>query len=218
MICASVMAETTEQTVASIKKAENADLIEIRLDYRKEQLDLAAIRASTDKPLIATNRRKDQGGKAEEPEDARLKLLEKAVEAGFEYVDIASTTENLKDAVSSLQSLGAKVIASHHDFNNPLNAEQIEVLHRALSETGCEVVKIVGWTTSDDDIVPYLEYNRHHPGNLSFGMGEKGAKSRILAPLAGALFTYASLEEGSELAPGQIPLTTLSELYRSLEQ
>ena len=212
------MAETTEHTVASIKKAKNADLIEIRLDYRKEPLDLAAIRACTEKTLIATNRRKDQGGKAEESEKSRVELLEKAAEAGFEYIDIASTTENLKKVVSHLQSLGAKVITSHHDFKNPLDAEQIEKLHKMLSESGCDVIKIVGWTAADEDTVPYLEYNRHHPGNLSFGMGEKGVKTRILAPLSGALFTYASLEAGSELAPGQIPLDALKEMYRSLEQ
>lgn len=212
------MAETTEQTINSIKKAADADLIEIRLDYRKKPLNLVAIRASTDKPLIATNRRKDQGGKAEEPEESRVGLLEKAAEAGFEYVDIASTTKNLRDVVSHLQSLGVKVIASYHDFEKPLDAEQIEKLHKTLSETGCDVIKLVGWTVSNDDIVPYLEYNRLHPGNLSFGMGEKGVKTRILAPLSGALFTYASLEAGSELAPGQIPLDALREMYRSLEQ
>ena len=109
------------------------------------------------------------------------------------------------------------MIVSYHDFDNPLKNEQIEELHKILIETGGDVIKIVGWTTCNEDIIPYLEYNRRHQGNLSFGMGKKGVKSRILAPFAGALFTYASLEAGNELAQGQIPLDALREIYRSLE-
>lgn len=216
MICVAIMAETTEQTLNSVRNADQADLIEIRLDYRKEHLDLGAIRSATEKPLIATNRRKDQGGKAEESELERVQLLVDAVSSGFEYVDLALTTPSLRENVSKLQSIGAKVIASYHDFKNPLSPEQIEKKHIELSSSGCDVIKIVGWTNRYEDNLPYLAYNKLHPGNLSFGMGEKGTSSRILAPLTGAWFTYASQEAGRELAPGQISLSSLRETYRSL--
>jgi 3-dehydroquinate dehydratase type I len=216
LICVAIMAETTEQTLNSVKNADQADLIEIRLDYRSEPLDLKAIRSATEKPLIATNRRKDQGGRAMESETERIQLLINAVDSGFEYVDIASTTPDLRENVAKLQALGAKVIASYHDFKNPLNSEQIDAKHIELGSSGCDVVKIVGWTNSYEDNLPYLEYNKAHPGNLSFGMGEKGISSRILAPLSGAWFTYASLEAGRELAPGQISLNSLRKTYWSL--
>ena len=218
LVCVAIMAETTQQTINSVNSADQADLIEIRLDYRREPLDLTAIRSATDKPLIATNRRKDQGGKAEEPEKERIQLLVDAVNSGFEYVDIALTTPDLSENIEKLRKLGAKVIASYHDFKNPLNSEQIEAKHIELSNSGCDVVKIVGWTTSYEDNLPYLEYNKAHPGNLSFGMSEKGTISRMLAPLTGAWFTYASLEAGRELAPGQISLNSLRKTYRSLGQ
>ncbi|TFH15557.1 type I 3-dehydroquinate dehydratase, partial [Candidatus Bathyarchaeota archaeon] len=115
-ICVAIQAETNTQIIKSVLKADKADLIEIRLDYRKETLNLPAIRKSTDKLLIATNRRKDQGGNAVEPEQERLGLLMDAVDAGFDYVDIASTTESLAETVQALKAKGAKVIVSYHDF------------------------------------------------------------------------------------------------------
>jgi len=84
-----------------------------------------------------------------------------------------------------------------------------------LAETSCDYIKIIGWANSIQDNLPYLNYNKNHPGNIAFAMGEKGIPSRILAPLAGAAHTYASLCE--EVAPGQIPLSLLLLTYRSLE-
>ena len=215
-ICVSVHAETTSQTIDRVVRADLADLIEIRLDYRKESLNLYSIRVSTSKPLIATNRRKDQGGNAEESESERVQLLRDAVDAGFDYVDLASNSDGLEKIVSELQEMGAKVIVSSHDFENPLDIHQLESIHIELVKTGCDIIKIIGWTTCYEDNLPYLEYNKKHPGNVSFGMGEKGITSRILAPLAGAKYTYASFESGLELAPGQIPLNALRETYRGI--
>ena len=147
-----------------------------------------------------------------------MRLLFEAVDAGFDFVDIASTSENLTEAVSSLQGKGVNVIVSYHDFEHPLSIEALEEKHRELAETGCDVIKIIGWTNSYKDNLPYLEYNKRHPGNVSFGMGEMGTTSRIIAPLSGALFTYASLEKGKELAPGQIPLEQLREIYGSIKR
>ncbi|MEM2960941.1 MAG: type I 3-dehydroquinate dehydratase, partial [Candidatus Bathyarchaeia archaeon] len=51
---------------------------------------------------------------------------------------------------------------------------------------------------------------------VCFAMGENGLLSRILSPLFGASFTYASLERGLETAPGQITISELREIYRRL--
>jgi 3-dehydroquinate dehydratase-1 len=47
-------------------------------------------------------------------------------------------------------------------------------------------------------------------------MGEKGRVTRILAPLLGSPFTYASYEAGKETAPGQIEDKRLEEMIRLL--
>ena len=215
-ICVAIKATTTNETIKKMLEAEEADLIELRLDYRKEPLNLEALRAASSKPLIATNRRKDQGGYADEPEEERIRLLLMAVEAGFEMVDLSSTTERLSEQVIRIHDQGGEVIASYHDFKQALGEAQLEEIHNRLVETGCDMVKIIGWADNYNDNLYYLRYNQRHQGNIAFAMGEKGTTSRILAPLAGASYTYASLDE--EVAPGQIPLKALRLTYRSLEK
>ena len=218
-ICVSIQARTSEQTVEDVKHVgTEANIIEIRMDYRDEPLDLDGIVEASKVPLIGTNRRPDQGGKAKEPEKERVQLLREAVKADFTYIDLASTTENLEKLVAELKKDRAIVIASYHDFKNPLDTARIEEKYAELKKTGCDVIKIIGWTDSIQDNLPYIKFNNEHPGNVSFGMGEKGVTSRIFAPLSGALFTYASLEGGKELAPGQVPLTHLKEIYRRINQ
>jgi 3-dehydroquinate dehydratase type I len=207
-----------EQTLRDIKGIIDADLIEIRFDYREEELDIACITEVSKVPLIGTNRRPDQGGKAKESESQRVQLLREAVEAGFKYIDLASTTEDLGKLVEELQGMDAKVIASYHDFENPLSFEEIEENYVELKKTGCDIVKIIGWAKRIGDNIPYLAFNKKHPGNVSFGMGAEGVTSRIMAPLAGALYTYASIEDGKELAAGQVPLAQLREIFRSIKR
>jgi 3-dehydroquinate dehydratase type I len=198
-----------------MQSAIEADYIETRIDYQTEILDFEALRAASNKPLIATNRRRDQGGDIEQPESRRIGILLKAVEAGFDMVDLSSTTIDLVEHVKRFQGYGAKVIASHHDYEHTHSAEEIEEIHTRLSVTGCDMVKIIGWADNYGDNLPYISYNKVHPGNIGFAMGEKGTTSRILAPLTGAAYTYASLDE--EVAPGQIPLKDLRMIYRSLD-
>lgn len=216
-ICVSIQSITTKQTAEDVRRAgTEADLIEIRMDYRKGALNLAKIVEASRVPLIGTNRRFDQGGKAQEPEQERVELLMEAVKAGFTYIDLASTTEDLEKMVSDLKQTGATVIASYHDFENPMDTTRLEKKYVELKKTSCDVVKIIGWADSVLDNLPYIKFNNEHPGNLSFGMGEKGVTSRILAPLSGALYTYASLDEGKELGPGQVPLNRLRDIYRRI--
>ncbi len=219
LICVSIQSRTTQQTVEDVKRVgTEADLIEIRMDYRDEALDFAEIAEVSRVPLIGTNRRADQGGKAKEPEQERVLLLREAVKAGFTYVDLESTTENLEKVVADLKKDSATVIASYHDFKTPMDTVRLEDKYTELKTTGCDVVKIIGWTDSVLDNLPYIKFNNEHPGNVSFGMGEKGLTSRILAPLSGALYTYASLDEGKELGLGQVPFSHLREIYRRIDQ
>ncbi len=60
-VCVSIQSRTTSQTLDEINQVEDADLMEIRLDYREEELDLGHIAKASNIPLIGTNRRPDQG-------------------------------------------------------------------------------------------------------------------------------------------------------------
>jgi len=71
---------------------------------------------------------------------------------------------------------------------------------------------------SPGDNVTMLELiARHrHLSMVSFAMGPLGMISRVLAPLTGARFVYASLAVGSEAAPGQLTVGDLRSMYETL--
>jgi 3-dehydroquinate dehydratase len=48
-------------------------------------------------------------------------------------------------------------------------------------------------------------------------LGEQGKLSRLLSPLFGGFFTFASLEEGSETAMGQMTINQMRVVYDLLE-
>jgi len=51
---------------------------------------------------------------------------------------------------------------------------------------------------------------------VCFCMGELGKISRLLSPLFGGFFTFASLERGSETASGQITIQEMKASYELL--
>jgi 3-dehydroquinate dehydratase / shikimate dehydrogenase len=81
-------------------------------------------------------------------------------------------------------------------------------------------VKVVSTahTLADNLAVLRLIEDRSRSAHVvGIAMGEEGLVSRVLAPRAGAAFTFASPENGAETAPGQVTARTLRDLYR-LEQ
>ena len=53
---------------------------------------------------------------------------------------------------------------------------------------------------------------------ISFAMGPLGFLSRVLCPLVGGEFTYASIEKGKESAQGQITVRDLVKIYEMLRE
>ena len=89
MICIPITAKNMDSALADIKKANNiADIIELRIDYIKNNLNLKKLIEKAEKPLIVTNRNKFNNGKFEGSEEKRIGLLKKAIELNVDYVDI----------------------------------------------------------------------------------------------------------------------------------
>jgi 3-dehydroquinate dehydratase-1 len=188
------------------------DLIEIRLDYRQEELDLGEILKASTKPLIATNRSYEQGGVTKVTSSDKLRVLIQASEFGYDFIDIELDSPNLNSIIKSVKENGSKVIGSHHDFNGTPSLKEIENLLEQGKKASADLVKIIGTANTDSDNMIYLNFNLRHPRNISFGMGEKGVISRVISPLLGAAFTYASLED-KKSAPGQLSVSSLKKIY-----
>jgi 3-dehydroquinate dehydratase type I len=220
-ICASVAVEGAARAIRLIEKAEakGAGLVEVRLDYLKSFKKIRDIARSASVPLIATNRQHGQGGKRPQNEDERLRVLLDAVDAGFQYVDLEVTTVDLQRAMLELKAAGAKIIVSHHDFKRTPDIAELENILDSQIRTGGNVCKLVTTANRIDDNLSCLLLTSKMGKTVRlccFAMGKNGLISRVLSPLFGAEFTYASVEKGRETASGQLSITELKKIYQSL--
>lgn len=220
-ICVSIPATTTREAVEAVRSAEDRDpdLIELRLDYMWGRQGLEEIRSATRLPLIATCRRADQGGLSEDREDCRLRLLVRAALASFDLIDLELSSTRLEETIDSIRETGAKLLISWHDpRRTPPIRTLKEILHKQMSLRP-DICKLVGTANTVGDNLRYLSFLEQKSSScrlVSFGMGPLGTISRVLSPLFGGEFTYASAEKLTETAPGQLTISELAEIYKRI--
>jgi 3-dehydroquinate dehydratase/shikimate dehydrogenase len=220
-ICVSILPKTTTEALRLIEKAEesNADLIEVRLDCLKNHRKLADLVAHGKTPKIATNKPRSCRGNFSGTETEQQQILLSAAKSGFEYVDIELTHPKLKDTVRELKSLGVKPIVSFHDFAETLSLPELNsVLEREIASRA-DVCKIVTTAKHVEDNITILNFTLaacRRAKIVCFAMGELGRVSRLLSPLFGGYFTFASLERGGETAAGQMTIQEMKAAYELL--
>jgi 3-dehydroquinate dehydratase-1 len=171
------------------------------------------------KPWIATNRARRNGGGFNGSEAARLERLFKALDAGAAMVDIELETENLAQAAARIKEK-ALCLVSYHNFEaTPLYPELTAILEQER-RAGADVCKIVTTAQSLGDNFRLLKLIRDFPQIriVAFAMGESGILSRVLCPLVGGDFTYASVSPGRESAPGQLTIAELRNIYGMVQK
>jgi len=171
-----------------------------------------------EKPWIACNRSADEGGSWGEDEAKRIEELLKATELGPEIIDIELGTGNLKEIVQLIKKK-AKCLLSFHDLRGtPPLGKMREIVQREL-EAGADICKVITTAQGFKNNLTVLQLIAEFPETkiVSFAMGPLGFASRILCPLVGGDFTYASIEEGRESAAGQITARDLSKIYGMVE-
>ncbi len=192
------------------------DLFEVRIDLIGDGWQ--ELVKQLKKPWIACNRIADEGGKCEKDEVRRIEELLKATELGADIVDIELRTKNL-EKVTPLIKKRAKCLLSFHALERtpPLDNMR-EIVQRQL-EAGADVCKIITTAQRFEDNLTVLQLISEFPKTkiVSFAMGDLGFVSRILCPLVGGYFTYASIEKGRESAPGQITVKELRTLYQMIQ-
>ena len=217
----SVLPKTTTEALHLIERAEEAraDLIEVRLDCLKSHSELADLATHGKTPKIATNKPRSSQGNFSGTEAERLQTLLDAAKKGFEYVDIELTSPRLKDAFRELKSSSAKLIVSFHDFVETSGLSELNsVLEREIA-SGADVCKIVTTAKHFEDNLAVLNFTSaacRRATVVCFAMGEFGKVSRLLSPLFGADFTFASLERGGETAAGQMTVQEMRAAYELL--
>ncbi len=220
-ICVSILPKNNAEAIGLIERAENAqaDLIEVRLDFLEESPNLQDLAKSTKLPLIATNKLKTEHGFFSGTETDRQQTLLNAAKKGFEYVDVDFVSPKRSETIGKIKGLNAKPIVSYHKFDGILNVSAMERVLDEQIASGASVCKIVFTAKQIEDNLPILSFVSFASTKaklVCFCMGEHGKTSRLLSPAFGAYFTFASLEQGSETASGQMSISEMRTAYSLL--
>lgn len=219
-VCIPIVEMTVEKALRAIKKADRmADLIELRVDYLKE-FELEHLLSGGKKPFIVTNRREEEGGKYKGNERKRLSILKEAIHLATEYVDVEMRSERLLLHALIENRRKTRIILSFHDFHRTPSQKELQRLFDRMTRLGTDVVKIVTFARSWEDnlnVLSLIAYARERKQEIvTFCMGEKGKISRIIAPLIGASWTYASLNKNRPSAPGQLTVREMRDIWERL--
>jgi len=141
--------------------------------------------------------------------------LLQAIELGADMVDVEFRTKNLVNIVPLVKKR-VKCILSFHDLEKTPPLEEMRGVVKRQLKAGADICKVVTTAKEFEDNLAVLQLISEFPENkmVAFAMGQTGQISRILGPLVGADFTYASIEKGKESAPGQMALRELINVYQ----
>ena len=213
-ICATI----TNNDLKAVKEAEPlVDLLEVRIDLIGD--DWQDIVRQLEKPWIACNRSADEGGQWQGSEARRIEKLLQAIELGAETIDIELRTNNLKNIINLIKKQ-TKCLVSFHDLEKTPPFDTMKQIVEEQSKAGADICKMVTTAQDFEDNLAVLRLISEFPAArmVSFAMGPLGIISRVLSPLVGGEFTYASIEKGKESAPGQITVGDLKKIYGMLSK
>jgi 3-dehydroquinate dehydratase type I len=215
------MPKTAAEAQRLIDKAEKAgaDIVEVRLDRLDDVRELANLAAHGEKPKIATNKLAVNHGCFAGTEGEQKKILLDAAKHGFQYVDIELSASNLKEFTTETSEYGAKPIVSFHDFEGMMGFSRLDRVLEQEVACGADVCKIVMTAKCPEDNLALLSFTSaasKRANTVCFAMGEAGKISRLLSPLFGGFFTFASLGRGAETAPGQMSIDEMKAAYKLL--
>ena len=222
-VCVAVPPKTVEEAFSLIKQAEaqNADLIEIRLDSLTNHDRIAEIPRCTKTPLIATNKSQKYHGNFSGNETERQKILLTAAKNGFTYVDVDLGTPHQKELISSLREAGTKIIVSFHDFEQTPSLSKLEKIFDeevALRGDVCKIITTANSVEDNSTAIDLVSKASKKCKIVCFAMGDLGVPSRFLSPVFGAFFTFASIDEKRKTAEGQLTIQEMRRAYQLLGQ
>ena len=190
---------------------QGAELVELRLDYIGRSVDLPRLLKDRPTQVIATCRRRNDGGRWEKSEEERLMLLRSAIASNVEYVDLED------DVADKIPRYGrTKRIVSYHDFSE--TPDDLEAICDRLASKDADIVKIATMANSFADVVAMLDLVRHAKRpTIGIAMGDIGTITLVLGPRYGSPFTYCALNTERKVAPGQITFDQMKSIFRLKE-
>ena len=210
LLCVPVQARDTKAARDKIVRAGAwADLVELRLD-RIGRPQVEALVSTSEVPVIATVRSREEGGAGTRDPVRAADLLLRARNAGAAFVDVEfGLPRDIRRTL--LQEVGRHrvILSCHVTDRTPPMTDLMDLLEHMAGE-GTAVIKIVCRARFHEDTLHVLSLvpraRTLGAGVSAFCMGRKGMVSRILSLRLGATLGYASLDERDTTADGQIPI------------
>jgi 3-dehydroquinate dehydratase I len=191
----------------------NPDLIEIRLDLVKEDLEetVREWHKATGIPLILTIRSESEGGAFPGTTDTWFEMIIPLLSYAS-YIDIE---QQFSSRAGYIREKGIKIVASCHMQSMP-SIQELSVIDDTLREYG-DIPKIVVTPSDKQDILMFLSFTLHagKPVVTSF-MGGKYNYMRPLLPLFGSEWIFG--HAGEATAAGQYHISDIQAIYARLLQ
>jgi 3-dehydroquinate dehydratase-1 len=191
------------------------------MDFMDNIVGLKEIYSETDIPFIATCRPQEMGGHFVGDESQRINHLIQAIDQGARYVDIEIDTEQryMKQILDRVSKNSGQLIISHHYTEITPSSQGLLDLVTRMTDNSADIIKIVVTPNSVSDCSRILQlYNLEDVDTplIAFAMGDLGRFTRVSALFLGAPFMYVSPDLGREAAPGQISISEMRAIVRSL--
>jgi 3-dehydroquinate dehydratase/shikimate dehydrogenase len=201
-----------------------ADCLELRSDYieglNTDKLkELVRFAQETHLPIIVTCRDGAEGGQNNLTPSARAAILTEAVKLGADFIDCeyanfkaANFSNPIKKALSD--NRGTKLILSAHNFKsrfenlNQIYEQIFTLCPDAIAKTAYQANHI------NDCFEAFDILKKYGDKAIAICMGQAGVISRIIAKKLGAFLTFASVQDDSATALGQLTIEKMKELYR----
>lgn len=208
-ICVSIGNKAYPEIIDELKRIAFA---EIRIDLLELTPNELQSIFQSHKNLIATCR------PAKYSEVERAEILMNALRWGAAFVDVEIETdaEWRQPIIELAHELQRKVVVSYHNFKATPNPEELNQIVESLYAAGADFAKIACMVQAPEDNARILGLYANFEKLIAIGMGSGGIITRVIAPLMGAPFTFASLE-GTEIVPGQLDEKQLSVILNLLE-
>lgn len=219
-----ISAPDIKQASQQVDKAANrCDALELRTDFLALLTDdmavqlIASVRKICSHPIIVTCRCPHEGGQNNYQAKLRLSVLIAAIDAGAEFIDCEFANFSKEEFAVPLKkalknAIRTKLILSAHDFDKPFT--DLPDLHSEIKKDfPAAIPKIVYKANHINDSFAALDLLHQNPGSICLSMGQPGVITRILAKKLNALVTFASLDQTSSTAPGQVSLSEMNNLY-----
>ncbi|MGA2654773.1 MAG: type I 3-dehydroquinate dehydratase [Gammaproteobacteria bacterium] len=215
MLVAIIPVHSIESAQALMHQASGADVFEFRFDFMlKFNLDeIKKLRDETDKQVLFTLRKSEQGGVYKGKEVERLQLIEKLITLKPDYFDIEHDVPI--EFCKKLKSIAptTKLMCSYHNFIH--TPDDLPQLLQQMMNPIFSAYKIITTANSILDTLRILDFVKNHNQQITLtahAMGEVGVTSRILGKILGNYFTYSTVNE-ENIASGLVSLDDFIKIY-----